>query len=176
MDHVWDDSHISASIAYIVPGAIAGCSTFTSLLFSDLQCFYSNLSCYPILMNYIRNAYFQNIEFPSWFDAQPLIYDPMLSHYPPNTSISIIVKQMMIERWNVSFSYSRFYELCAPDYCIYSKTIYTHSIIGVMITLISMIGGLIVSLRLITPLLMKFIFRLLIKMNNRKQEQQLGND
>lgn len=172
VDHVWDYDHTSTTIIYIVPGSIAGCSTITSLLLSELQCFYSNADCFSVIMNYIQESYFQNIEYPSWFDVHPLVYDPMLSRYPPNTSISTVVKQMMVEKWNPSYSYNRFYELCAPNYCTYSQKIHTHTITGVIITLVSMIGGLTVSLRLITPLLITFILNLLIMVTKRRQEQQ----
>ncbi|CAF0893736.1 unnamed protein product [Rotaria sordida] len=112
MDHVWD-SLIHAYIDYIVPGSISGCSTLNSLLFSQLLCFYSEADCFPILMNYIKESFFQNIEYPSWFDVHPLVYDPTLSRYPPNTSISMIIEEMMIEKWNPSYSYNQFYKFAA---------------------------------------------------------------
>ncbi|UJR29659.1 hypothetical protein I4U23_017207 [Adineta vaga] len=41
MDNIWND-RISTYILYIVPGAIASCSTFSSLMFSQLLCLYSH--------------------------------------------------------------------------------------------------------------------------------------
>ncbi|CAF1447925.1 unnamed protein product [Rotaria sp. Silwood1] len=122
-------------------------------------------------------SYFQNIEYPSWFDVHPLVYDPTLSRYPPNTSISMIVEEMMIEKWNPSYSYYQFYKLCAPTYCTYSQRIRTNTIIEVIIILVSMFRGLTVSLHLITPWFVKFMYYLFLKfIGERQQEQeQSGN-
>ncbi|CAF1633602.1 unnamed protein product, partial [Adineta steineri] len=81
----------------------------------------------------------------------PLINDPTRSRFPPNTSVSTIVEEMMMEQWNVFLSYKDFYESCAPIYCTYSEKIRKKTIAGIIITMMSVIGGLVVSLRLITP-------------------------
>jgi hypothetical protein len=123
-------------------------------------------------MSYIQQTYFQSVIYPVWFDARPLFYDPTLSRFPPNTPIKLIIKNMMIERWNPVTLYNKFYQSCAPSYCSYSQTVRTKSIVGVIITLVSMTGGLIVSLRLITPQFVKFIIHLLSMINRRQQQQQ----
>ncbi|CAF1166616.1 unnamed protein product [Adineta steineri] len=106
------------------------------------------------------------------FDLHPLVYDPERSRFPPNTLISIIIKEMMVEQWNPSLSYKDFYESCAPNYCTYYKKIRTKTIVGIFTSLLSMIGGLAVSLRLITPHFIKFLFNLWATIRKRKQEQQ----
>ncbi|CAF3980042.1 unnamed protein product [Rotaria sp. Silwood1] len=128
--------------------------------------------CFSILMNYTKQSYFQNIEYPSWFDVHPLVYDPTLSRYPPNTSISMIVEEMMIEKWNPSYSYYQFYKLCAPTYCTYSQRIRTNTIIEVIIILVSMFRGLTVSLHLITPWFVKFMYYLFLKFIGERQQEQ----
>jgi hypothetical protein len=175
IDHSWSDYNFVFNIAYIVPGSIAGCSSFDSLLLSTLQCFHSDSDCFSVLMNYIQKTYLNNVEYPSWFDVNPLVYDPTLTRFPPNTSISMIVKDIMIERWNSSFSYDRFFERCAPSYCTYSERIRVKTIVGVILILISMIGSLTVSLRLITSQLVKYVYRLMEMIRKRQQEQQRGN-
>ncbi|CAF1076407.1 unnamed protein product [Adineta ricciae] len=153
MDSVWN-SRIYAYISYIVPGSLASCSTFSSLLFSQLFCYYSESNCYSILMTYMKDSYYQNVEFPQWYQANPLIYYPNASRYPPNTSISTIVEQIMIEQWNPSYSYKYFYGLCAPKYCTYSLRMRTKTIVEVVIILISMIGGLTFALQIFAPILL----------------------
>lgn len=123
-------------------------------------------------MNYIQKAYLNNVEYPSRFDIHPLVYDPTLSRFPPNTSISTIAKDIMIERWNSSFSYNRFYGVCAPNYCTYYKTIRTKTIVEVIVTLISMIGSLIISLRIFTSQVVKLVYRIMAMIHKRKQRQQ----
>ncbi len=126
-------------------------------------------------MNYSKPIYLLNVEHSSWFDAHRLVYNSTLGHFPPNTSISTIVKNLMIERWNPVFSHDQFYNSCAPSHCIYPKRIRTKTVVDVIITLVSLIGGLILSLRLITPGLVKLFFYLFRKTNKREEEQQEGN-
>ncbi|UJR34666.1 hypothetical protein I4U23_027443 [Adineta vaga] len=159
------------SIDYIVPGSFIGCSASNSLLFSTLECFYKDSDCFSILINYIYDIYIQNIEYPSWFDVRPLISNPILDRYPPNISIEKIIEQVMIEQWNEYLLYDQFYQSCSPTYCTYSKKIRTKTFFEVITTLISIIGGLTLSLRLITPQLVKFIYRILNKNNIRQEEQ-----
>ena len=60
-------------------------------------------------------------------------------------------KELMIEQWSPSISYQLFYESCAPTFCTHSQKVRTQDSVGVIITLISMIGGIALSLRNITP-------------------------
>jgi hypothetical protein len=125
-------------------------------------------------MGHLQEIYKFDDEVLLLFAGRPLVDDPMLSRFPRNTTIAKIVKEIMIERWNSSTSYDRFYESCAPSYCTYSKKIRTKTIIEVIITLLSLIGGLIVPLQIITPHLVKFIFRL-FKWIMKKERHQPGN-
>lgn len=150
MDYIWN-SRIRSSIDYIVPGSVLGCSNFDSLLFSDLFCFYSNSDCFPIVMKYLKESYFYNMENPQWFDPKGLIYNSTLSRYPPNTSISNLIEQLMIEQWNSSYSYEKFFDFCQAELCSYTETIRRNTIINVLIIVVSTLGGLSISLRLVTP-------------------------
>lgn len=164
------------NLTYNVPGSIQSCLSIDSLLLSTLQYLYVNSDFFPILL------YSLNINFFYWyttmspsFKVQPLIYNPAVSRFPPNASISIRVKEIMVEQWNPSLSYQHFYEACAPIYCSYSQTIHKESFIGVIITLVSMLGGIVVSLRILTPLIVNFILRLLTRTNQKLTETEQGN-
>ncbi|CAF0872304.1 unnamed protein product [Adineta steineri] len=172
-----DADYFEPEITYVVPGSRVGCSPIDSLQLSTLQCFYSDSDCFPVVMSFIQQTYIDAVSDPLWFDPRPLIYDPTSSRFPPNTSIEIIVKDIMIEQWNPSTSYERFYELCAPNYCTYSQKGQRRAIFEVAVTLVSLIGGLIVSLRVITPQLVKCLIGLLGIINKRhqQQEQQRGS-
>ncbi len=168
---------------YRVPGSFVGChtthsrmlSTTDSLMLSTLECYYSNSDCLSKVMNHSKPIYLDNVEHPSWFDPRRLVYNSTLSGFPPKTLISTIVKNLMIEQWNSSLWYDRFYNSCAPSHCIYSERIRTKTLVDVMIALVSLIGGLILSQRLITPGLVKLFFYLFTKTNKREEEQQEGN-
>ncbi len=81
----------------------------------------------------------------------------------------------MIEQWNPSYSYIRFNELCKPSYCTYTEKIRTKTIIEVIITLVSLLGELVSSVRLITPRLIKFLTWLPSKIFKRQEQQQPGS-
>ncbi|CAF1409800.1 unnamed protein product [Adineta steineri] len=77
---------------------------------------------------------------------------------------------MMVEQWNFSCSFEQHYEACSPNYCTYSYTTHTYDLLGIIIQMISMIGGLTVALRLITPQIVRIILRLISPQVNTKPE------
>ncbi|CAF0909239.1 unnamed protein product [Adineta steineri] len=167
------------SLDYVVPGSIVSCYAIDSLLLSTLECLYVEIECFSILMNYVKEGYLTNKTTSSWVDVHPLVHDSTSSQYTPNTSVRMILKKLMIEQWNPISIYEKFYESCAPIYCTYSQNTRKKTILNLTIKMISMIAGFTVSLKLITPLLVKIIFKLLsmiIKRHkNRQEQQQLGN-
>lgn len=170
-----DEIFENTTASYIVSGSIVGCSEISSLLLSTLECFYSDSTCFPILMNYIKQTYIWNVEEPSWFDIHTLSYNSTSDHFYPNSSISVIVKNIMIEQWNPSYSYEHFYQLCSPTYCLYEKRIYANNIIGAVVILLSVLGGLSASLRFITPCIIAFIIRLSATITRKRKTKQQQN-
>ena len=160
-------------VDYVVPGSSIGCSTLESLRLSTLECLYSTSDCFSVLMHYVHEIYFYNIEYPSWLDIGSLVYNSTSSQFPPNISMSTILNKTMIERWNSSISYKQFYQSCAPSHCYYSEKIRTKTAFGIILTLISLIGGVSVSLRLVTPHLVKLLINLFSR--NDQSQQQQGN-
>ncbi|CAF4275987.1 unnamed protein product, partial [Adineta steineri] len=136
------------------PSSIRRCFALDSLLSTSLQCLYEDSDCFPLLM------------------LSPLIYNPASTRFPPNITVSSMFKEMMIEQWNPSMSYRSFFESCAPTYCTYSQRMRKEHFLGVIVTLIGMIGGIIVSLRFVTPYLVKIIIALLKKLKKNRQQQQ----
>ncbi|CAF0805435.1 unnamed protein product [Adineta steineri] len=142
-------------VYYNVSGSVVACSATNSLMLSTLECYYNDSDCFSILMSSIKDYYIFNNVHELQFIVRPLVYNSTSSRFPPNTSISKIIKNMTVEQWNPSYSYNRFYNSCAPSFCTYSKQIRIKTIVEVIIAMISMIGGLILALRLITPLLLR---------------------
>ncbi|CAF1180173.1 unnamed protein product [Adineta steineri] len=167
-------SYDDTNVIYKIPGFIRGCLNSDSLIQSTLQCLYSELNsdCFARLLIYtsLFNPTFEPNR--SALDLHALVYDPTRNRFPPNTLISIIFKEMMLEQWNSSWSYERFYESCAPKYCTYHQKIRSKTIVDILITLLSTIGGLAVSLRFITPYFVKLLFKLWAMIRKRKQKQQ----
>ncbi|CAF1329692.1 unnamed protein product [Adineta steineri] len=156
---------------YVAPGLVNGCYTIDLLLLSTLQCFYTNSDCMNQLFFYINKTYPASASNPNLY-AHALIYNQSSTRFPPNTSVSWIVEEMMIEKWNTSLSFSDYYEACAPTYCTYTQIKHATSFTELLVTLISTIGGLVIVLRLITFQFVKIIFGLFKKKPKRQQQGQ----
>lgn len=65
---------------------------------------------------------------------------------------------MMIETWNENFNYNQYYEKCAPKLCTY-LIIIRNNALYVIITMIGLIGGLSVALRIIVPFAVSSILK-----------------
>ena len=160
-------SNWSHAFSDVIPGAVIGCFTIDSLLRSTLQCYYSD-SCLRLQYTFI-NASVRFLEASSlWFDAHRLVDDPGSSRSSVDTPLSTIVKEMMIEQWNYSFSFEQYYNVCAPVHCSYTFTGRTATAIGAIVTMISTIGGLATMLRLVTPTLVTVCTKL-IRPRNRSR-------
>ncbi|CAF1374256.1 unnamed protein product [Adineta ricciae] len=164
------------NLTYNVPGWIRACQVIDSLLLSTLEWLYIDSVSFPFFMyalGVMNKQYVSVIKSP--LDNKPIVYNSSMSRFPPNTSNSIIVKEIMVEQWNHSLSYQRFYETCAPMYCSYPKTIRKNSFIEVIITIMSMMGGIVASLRILTPPIVKLILRLVTRANQNPREIEQGN-
>lgn len=143
---------------YRIPGLVEACSITDSLMLSTLECYYSDSNCLSILTNHSKQSYIYNVEHSHWFDVHPLVHNPKRSRFPPKTTVLSITNELMVERWDPSCHYDRFYSACAPQRCSYS-TIDRPDTAEVFIESVSMLGGMIFLLRLITPQLVNLIFR-----------------
>ncbi|CAF4121162.1 unnamed protein product, partial [Adineta steineri] len=128
---------------YVAPGLVGGCYTIDLLLLSTLQCFYTNSDCMNQLFYYINKTYPASTNNPNLY-AHALIYNQSSTRFPPNTLVSSIVKEMMIEQWNTLLSFSDYYEACAPSYCTYTQIKQATSFTELLVTLVSTIGGLVI--------------------------------
>lgn len=177
-NHLFVDSPSNPDLAYIVPGFIEGCFIINSLMLSTLECFYPNSDCISVLSGFIEEPYHQSTDYPRPIDIQPLVDDALSSRFRPKSTIASIVREMMIEKWNPSISYHNYYDLCAPSYCAYSTTLRTQTNIGIITILLSTIGGLCTSLKLITPYLFQIVHHLFRWVSHRRnhhdQQHQEG--
>ncbi|UJR19296.1 hypothetical protein I4U23_022425 [Adineta vaga] len=163
----------NSNFIHNIPGWIQGCLATDSVLFSTFSCLYIDSDCFSLFLSYVRKNNYDVLALPlSSTSLQPLVYDPTMSHYPPNTLISTIIQEIMLEKWNPISSYKQFYDSCAPIYCSYSENIRKQTFLGLITIFVSMIGGIVVSLRLITPHLVKFFLESLKKFNNKSEQTQ----
>ncbi|CAF1309564.1 unnamed protein product, partial [Adineta ricciae] len=146
---IFFDAHYSFNTS----GLAQRCFTVDSVLFSTLECFYIHSDCLTVFLGTLYLHYSSSDKTP----IQPLVYNSTNSRFPPDTLIKSIIGKLMIEQWNPFFSYKKFYQSCLPKYCTYLKRTRTKDALEVTIVLISLVGGLTVSLRIVALYLVKII-------------------
>ena len=154
-------------VDYVLPGLFTGCFSIDSLSLSTLECFYPDSGCLPILLYHIQGPKSDSS------NVQALVYEPDTHRFPPNTSLATIFNELMVDKWNISISYSLYYHSCAPASCTFSQIEHAKSVGGIVMGLISVIGGLSTVLRLIAQQIMNVV-HYLFKSNRRGQRRE-GN-
>ncbi len=142
----------SPALFFTVPGF---CYVIESLLQSTLECFF-NQQCIDQLQGYIS---------PSSSMMVTALDLSLPSLYSTNSTIQELVDSLMIEQWNVSVNYEKYYNECRPIQCIYTFET-RNDLIYIVTTLFAIAGGLTTVLKFILPRLMK-LFR-----KKRREEQQ----
>jgi len=138
-------------IDWQLEGIHGGCSIIDSVLKSSMICWFKD-SCLTRLQLLSSKAGV----------LQPLsinLLDRKLpSRYSPDTSIETIFNEIMIEDWNFSYSFENFYHKCKPLSCsfTYEKKA---NIVYIITVITSLIGGIDIILRLISPTIIKIIFK-----------------
>ncbi|UJR06971.1 hypothetical protein I4U23_011259 [Adineta vaga] len=162
------------TISYMLPGWKQSCSPMDSFMLSNFECLYS-VDCLLRLLRHVKTLFiltYTLITRVSWYEPRPLVYNSTVDRFYPDMLIRDIIADIMIERWNSSTSYKKFYENCAPTHCTYTKRVHIKNFFDAIITLISMISGVIVSVRLATPLFIKLILYLWKRIVKKRSEEQ----
>ncbi|CAF0930761.1 unnamed protein product, partial [Adineta steineri] len=145
------------TLLFDVPGLYTGCYIIESLLQSSLQCFY-NQTCINKLQSYFQVSSLMNV---TALDIS------LPSQFLENSTITDLLEQLMVEKWNSSSIYENYYSECQPSSCSY--TISTkNSVIYIVTTLIGLVGGLITVLKLMVPYLVEFIMVCIKKCKGRR--------
>ena len=124
-----------------IPGLYIGCTPLNSLLKSNLQCFYDS-QCLTYLFNRT--------------DIEPLNNQIELSNYSLNTPIETLVEQLFIENIKINYYFNELYDECKPILCSYSYNS-KGTITFIFLTVLSLIGGLSVVLKVLSTYLVKLI-------------------
>ena len=89
-----------------------------------------------------------------------LLDNTIHSRFPINTTIEVMMQRLFLENWTVSFSYDQYYNTCAPISCTYTIE-RQFDLFLVVVTAVAIYGGLNQGLRLLIPLLVRFLLLLL---------------
>ncbi|UJR16806.1 hypothetical protein I4U23_003705 [Adineta vaga] len=152
---------------YTIPGLYTACFPVESLLQSTLECFYDNNICLNYLFSYFNVSTLNNFT--------RLNSSSFASHYSINDSVGSILSELFIEYWNGSQSYSAYFIQCQPTLCSYQIS-RRNTLIEVITQIISLIGGLSVSLRFLTPIIIAIYINLTQKRRHQQNApNQIGN-
>ena len=89
------------------------------------------------------------------------------SRFQTNSTVSQLLSKLMVENWNSSHSFEQYFYSCNPSECTYSYSA-RNDLVFIITTLISIVGGLIKSLKIIVPFIIKLVL-------SRKLSNQTSN-
>ena len=130
-----------------VKGMRSDCYPFNGLLASSLECYF-DVSCLALLVS--NTTPFQPL------NAQ------LTSRFPSVTPFALIASQLMIEQVTIDASIDDYFSQCNCAKCTYDYR-YRNSWLGIVTDAIGLISGVNTALRLIIPVLIGLIYKLLIK-------------
>jgi hypothetical protein len=149
------DLTIDPLLLFTIPGIMVGCLPYSSLLQSTLECFY-NQSCLDLIQTFIKKLSY----------ISPLAS----SHFAQNTTVNDLLDQLFIESWNNESSFTNYFQVCSPHSCTYSYN-RRFNLLYVIVTMISLFGGLKIILMVSSP----FILNLIKKLKNIKYGRNTNN-
>jgi hypothetical protein len=137
-------SCIQSSKPY-VPGFVVGCLPLQSFLRSTFECLY-NQSCVDIISSYVNASVIPRALSNT-------------SRFASNLLTNDIVQEMFIESWSLNVSYENFFQQCKPISCSYTL-IGRYNVLYVVTTIVGLYGGLTVLLKLVVPVAVHRIHKL----------------
>ncbi|CAF3670349.1 unnamed protein product [Rotaria sp. Silwood1] len=136
-----------------VPGFRIGCSPFEALLQSTLECLY-NTTCIERL---------QSIYQMSNITIQAL--NSTLSNI--NATVQSLIDRLMVDWWETSIFYDRYYSACGPLSCTYSRY-RKFSVVYIVNIVMGLCGGLKVALRILIPIPVKIGLKVIQRYRQRR--------
>ena len=135
-----------SKILFSIPDFYMGCYVIEALLQSSLRCFYQQ-SCINGLEVYLY------LPVGTTLTA---LNSSMQSRYSVSSTIESMINNLMIEEWNATIRYTKYYDVCRPDKCGYSVE-GRNDLIYIITTVVGIVGGLTTVLKFVVPWLVKLI-------------------
>ena len=136
----------NGTVYYTFEGLVFGCYFLETVLLSSLSCFYSE-----VCINNSRHALYTLYSGEGDYMLPPYMkLDASSSRFRMNDTIETFAYEMFIESWTSNVSYERFFNSCAPIYCVYIYY-YRFDAFEVLTTFLSVFAGLSLGLRFVVP-------------------------
>ncbi|CAF3899998.1 unnamed protein product [Adineta steineri] len=144
-----------------IPGMFIGWFPYESVLISTLECFYDE-TCFSQILSHINSTKHFTILNSS-------------SH--ENNTIESLANHLFIHSWSNETLFKSYFEQCNPLTCEYSYETRL-DLIYILTIFIGLVGGLNIVFRLLSPLIIKSIYKLYYyirqcKRNKNNKEEQL---
>lgn len=127
-------------IIFVVPGFHSECYIIESLLVSSLQCFYDK-QCFDNLTYYVNSTWELNVT---------VLNTSLSTKFTPNSTVGEMIDELMVEQWNSTITFRKYYDEYKPSECIYTVGS-RNDAIYIVTTLIGLFGGLMKILKLVVP-------------------------
>ncbi|CAF3772826.1 unnamed protein product [Rotaria sp. Silwood1] len=88
------------------------------------------------------------------------------SVFLPTDTIDTIFNRLMVEEWKVDTNFGGYYKTCAPATCTYT-IIRRMDLLYVIATIAGLFGGLVIILRLLTPVTVRLAHWIVIRWQDR---------
>ncbi|CAF1306333.1 unnamed protein product [Adineta ricciae] len=147
-----------------IPGLLTGCYVIDAALQSTLECFY-NQSCVTQILSYLHGE-------PPTNDMSLNASSP--SRFLVNSTLEQLLSELMIEQWAVAPTYEKYYSECQPKQCTFTYK-KKNDVIFIMTAIVGLVGGLSTILRLIVPILVKFIAGKLVLRRQQHQDEGINS-
>lgn len=130
-----------ANTSTLVKGIQMGCYALESLLSSTLECYFDS-ACLQLI------------------SSSPIARTPLnatrKSRFTQNMTIETLLNSLLVEEWFTSLSAESYYTECAPRSCTYTVDV-RNGILAIVTTIVALVGGLNVALRLLVPLMIQIV-------------------
>lgn len=130
---------------YSVPGIVVGCLPRFSIMQSTLECLFDS-NCLNIVQSLTIGT--------SMYDS--LNTSILSSRFSINTTIGSMFNELLIEEWHNTTNFTNYFQSCAPISCSYTYT-ERFKIIYIITSIIGLLGGLTMALKILTSLIVKHI-------------------
>ncbi|CAF4325562.1 unnamed protein product [Adineta steineri] len=131
----------------LINGFKLSCLPVNAILVSTLECFYNQTCLNQLISFFPTNEKFLAMNFSEQ------------SRFAINSTVQIIVNELMIEEWITNISYDKYFQQCAPNLCTYTIN-EKYSFTFILRKIISLLGGFTLMLGFFIQLIVKFIRRL----------------
>ena len=156
-------SPVSSTNSQTVPGLQTGCQIW-QFVFADLECFYQQ-SCVQMLIDNRLYGY-ENVYQPLNLSHIKALDPHTLISFRSSNTFADLEPVAFINEWNEFADYELYFSECQPELCTYTLD-QTLKPVALATSVLGLIGGLTVILRILVPSFIYSIYQLYILYHRR---------